>query len=331
VTEEAGHTLSDKVSDRERWEAEQRRAERELALKERELALKEREAQRQNRGEAWKSPLVLAILTAALAAGGNATLSYLGARQQHGLETLKAEGARILEMIKTDDTEQAARNLAFLVDTGLVENQQIRDKLGAFLKTRTPENSPSLPSPSSSSSSSSSSGPAFLSQREKAELLGGPAVIPSSDPDGRVAPDDPWIQANIIEIDIPQLRKIGDGKLDGLIKFHKTAAPALIGAFAEIEKEGLLGDIRTFDGSFVPRTIRASLVLSPHALGIAIDFNARWNWLGQPPAAPGQAGSLHRIAPIFEKHGFAWGGRSTPRPDPTHFEFIDRTALQRAR
>ncbi len=285
------------------------------------MALKEREAYRQSREAAWKNPLVLAILTAALAAAGNAAVSYIGARQQHELEAIKAEAARILEMIKTDDTEQAARNLGFLVDTGLVDNIRVREKLAAFLKTRKPENSPSLPSPTPST-------PSFLTQRERQEILGGPTIHNSSEQNRQILLDDPWIKANIIEIDVPQLRKISEGRTNGKIKFHKAAAPSLINAFSEIEERGLLADILSFDAAFVPRTIRGTVnLLSSHALGIAVDLNASWNPYGSPPAPSEQKGSLLRVVPILEKHGFAWNGRSTLRPDGMHFEFADRATL----
>lgn len=124
---------------------------------------------RQSLGDAWRNPLVLAIMAAALAAFGNGVVSYVGARQQTLLEASKAESARILEMIKTGDTEQAARNLSFLADTGLVTNDEVRSKLARFLADRTLQNSPRLPI-------EQTPGPAFLTRQEKQELLGGPQV-----------------------------------------------------------------------------------------------------------------------------------------------------------
>jgi hypothetical protein len=88
----------------------------------------------------------------------------------------------------------------------------------------------------------------------------------------------------------------------------------------------LLGDLKTFDGTFAPRVIRGTTrTLSAHALGIALDINVPWNALGRAPAA-GSEGSVLRLIPIFERHGFAWGGSST-RPDGSHFEFADRDRL----
>jgi hypothetical protein len=101
--------------EREKWRGE-------YELREREIKVKEREASRSR----WSSPLVLALLAAAIGAFGNAVAMWLNGRAQHDLETTKAEQARvleegkaeatrILEMIKTGDPEKAADNLKFLL------------------------------------------------------------------------------------------------------------------------------------------------------------------------------------------------------------------------
>jgi hypothetical protein len=99
---------------------------------------------------------VLAILAAAIAAIGNAVVATVNGRMQRrlevtkreaelALEATKAESTRILEMIKTDDTEKAAQNLTFLVDTGLVTEERRVEKLQTFLKQRKKGEGPSLP------------------------------------------------------------------------------------------------------------------------------------------------------------------------------------------
>ncbi|WP_333571184.1 hypothetical protein [Sphingomonas sp.] len=125
---------------------------RKLALDERRLAFEERkwEAEQAKRPESpWKSPLLIAILTAAAAAGGSAVVSRLNADAQLRVERLKGEQALITEMIKTDgDVGKTANNLRFLVDTGLISDPDRRAKLERYPNKVTPERLPSLASPS---------------------------------------------------------------------------------------------------------------------------------------------------------------------------------------
>ena len=131
--------------EREKWRAE-------YALREREIKVKEREASRSR----WSSPLVLAVLAAAIAALGNGAAIWLTGRSQHDLETTKAEqtrvleegkaeAARILEMIKTGDPEKAADNLKFLVDAGLISDADRRKNIQNFLAHRPAGKGPALP------------------------------------------------------------------------------------------------------------------------------------------------------------------------------------------
>jgi N-acetyl-anhydromuramyl-L-alanine amidase AmpD len=122
----------------------------ELAIKEREVAVKEGELQlKRNEASsaAWRSPLVLSVLGAALAAAGNAGVSYFNAKQQRELEDRRSEQARILEMIKTGSPDKAAENLKFLVDAGLVTDPSVSVRLGKFLNDRKPGTGPALPTP----------------------------------------------------------------------------------------------------------------------------------------------------------------------------------------
>jgi hypothetical protein len=131
--------------EREKWRAE-------YALRDREIKVKEREASRSR----WSSPLVLAVLAAAIAALGNAAAIWLTGRSQHDLETAKAEQARvleegkaeatrILEMIKTGDPEKAADNLKFLLDAGLISDADRRKNIQNFLADRPAGKGPALP------------------------------------------------------------------------------------------------------------------------------------------------------------------------------------------
>ncbi|HXO73309.1 MAG TPA: hypothetical protein VN838_30500 [Bradyrhizobium sp.] len=68
--------------------------------------------------------------------------------QQVSLENSKAESTRILEMIKTGNSEAAARNLDFLLRSGLITDPERVDKVAAFLRNLPPGAGPSLPAPS---------------------------------------------------------------------------------------------------------------------------------------------------------------------------------------
>jgi hypothetical protein len=118
--------------EREKWLGEHE-------LRKREVEIKERDASRSR----WSSPLIVALLAAALAAIGNAATIWFNGREQRKLEITKAEHVRILEMIKTDN-KQAAENLKFLTDSGLISDDDLKRRIQAFLATG---RSPALPPP----------------------------------------------------------------------------------------------------------------------------------------------------------------------------------------
>jgi hypothetical protein len=124
---------------------EQRRAE--IALRERELVLKERDSAR----AVWSNPLALAIFAAAVAAAGNAVVTWLNDNAQRDLEERKAEAGRILEIVKTGDPDKAANNLQFLIETGLIVDPERLKAMKAYLATRKPGEGPvvgAAPAPS---------------------------------------------------------------------------------------------------------------------------------------------------------------------------------------
>ncbi len=149
-------------------------------------------------------------------------------------------------------------------------------------------------------------------------------------PSGTVVPDPSWVAANIVTITISQLNNLVK---NGKVECHKAAAAPLQAVFAGIEAAGVLGDILTWDGLWVPRHIGSDprRGISRHSRGLACDINAEWNPYGGRQAPSGAKGSNYRIAPIFEKHGFAWGawfGRTSSLDAPPagdtdgmHFEY----------
>lgn len=118
--------------DREKWEADVRLRERELELKAEELRLKNRE----QRWARWFNPLAIAIAAAALAGYWNARVAEINGEAQQRLEEGKAEAARILEVVKTNNPDRAATNLTFLLDAGLIANAATRKSLAQYLASR---------------------------------------------------------------------------------------------------------------------------------------------------------------------------------------------------
>ncbi|MGH2748253.1 MAG: M15 family metallopeptidase [Actinomycetota bacterium] len=125
---------------------------------------------------------------------------------------------------------------------------------------------------------------------------------------GFVEPDSAWVAANIATSTVPIL---------GSVRCHRLIFDQLRAALAEIEREGLTASIRPGDygGCYVPRFIDRDprRPLSMHAFGLAFDINVSTNDYGT-------RGDLDpRIVEVFERWGFAWGGRWSA-PDPMHFE-----------
>jgi hypothetical protein len=116
---------------REQWRTD-------IAFRERELTLKERESGR----AIWSNPLALAIFAAAVAAAGNGVVTWMNDRAQRDLEERKAEAARILEVVKTGDPDKAAKNLQFLIDTGLIADPERLNAMKAYLAIRKPGEGP---------------------------------------------------------------------------------------------------------------------------------------------------------------------------------------------
>jgi GH24 family phage-related lysozyme (muramidase) len=136
--------------EREKWEAERSFRDRELSISEQQQKLSEAELELKRAeyvSSRWKSPLIVAILAATVAAFGNALVSYINATSQINVEAQKSEQARILEMIKTGSPDKAAENLRFLLEAGLITDTKIRNQLTQYLSTRKEGSGPALPSP----------------------------------------------------------------------------------------------------------------------------------------------------------------------------------------
>ena len=89
---------------------------------------------------------------------------------------------------------------------------------------------------------------------------------------------------------------------------------------------GLSLHLQSWDGCLAVRYKRGKAGgteadLSNHAWGSAMDLNARWNRLGQPPAGIGRPGCLLPLVAIANDQGWAWGGDFTT-PDGMHWEYV---------
>ena len=87
-------------------------------------------------------PILIAVWTAAIAAIGNGVVSWFNGQQMHRLENAKAQSAVILEVVKTNSPDKAANNLAFLVEIGVISQEQ--ERLKNYLKTRIAGQGPSI-------------------------------------------------------------------------------------------------------------------------------------------------------------------------------------------
>jgi D-alanyl-D-alanine carboxypeptidase-like protein/putative peptidoglycan binding protein len=129
-----------------------------------------------------------------------------------------------------------------------------------------------------------------------------------------------WRSKNIGEVVLPQLARVRGGPRDGKVHFHRKVAEQVRALFDAWEQAGLIGELLTWDGAFVPRFVRGSATtLSNHAWGTAFDVNFRWNQRGTVPALRDHEGSVRELVPIANLYGFYWGGHFSRR-DGMHFE-----------
>ncbi len=141
--------------ERERLEFDRQRANQDANLRERELALKEREIrvrEAEQHASSW-SPLMVAIIAAALGLFGNVLVTFLTgsenrkvargkAASDEKLENLKAQSSLILEAIKAGP-DTARNNLKFFVEVGLID-EPTKSRIQTWLEGH---ESPSLPPP----------------------------------------------------------------------------------------------------------------------------------------------------------------------------------------
>lgn len=124
-----------------------------------------------------------------------------------------------------------------------------------------------------------------------------------------------WNKDHLTTVVVPQLIGIKGVPAGGRILCHKLFAPKLVAAFADVEREGKLKYILTWDGLLNQRTMTGQPdKLSRHAYGLGFDINATWNPF-KGPASRGY-GTVLPLVQIFRRHRIGWLGDH----DPMHFE-----------
>jgi hypothetical protein len=106
------------------------------------------------------------------------------------------------------------------------------------------------------------------------------------------------------------------GKQTTHIYVNRDMSTALTQALALVEKRGLVSNLKTFDGAFCLRDVRAEPGKpSCHSYGLAIDINAKTNGIGN------EHGDMPiELVRCFFECGFTWGGKFR-RIDGMHFSF----------
>jgi hypothetical protein len=108
----------------------------ELTLKDREVTAREREVAAKDKEPHvpwWKNPLIIGLVGAILALGGNILTNILTNRASAEAERVRAQSSLVLAVIKTNgNTADSCGNLIFVVNIGLLDdpNNAIRNICG---------------------------------------------------------------------------------------------------------------------------------------------------------------------------------------------------------
>lgn len=142
---------------------------------------------------------------------------------------------------------------------------------------------------------------------------------PVPDNPEKITVTDDWVKKNLVTVQlIPELAALPGADIANL---HRLVAPKFEELVEAWRAAGVLGDIKTWNGSYSARLVRGTKIgtLSAHAWGSAFDINAKWNGLGVTSPAEGKEGSVLRLVDIAQKRGWLWGGFFN-RKDAMHFE-----------
>jgi hypothetical protein len=124
-----------------------------------------------------------------------------------------------------------------------------------------------------------------------------------------------WMVVYRLPSYVTQLTNTATGRPCTKIYTNKDCIKPLDRAFQNLKDNKLLSELKTFDGCFMIRDIRGIPGKpSMHSYGLALDFNAKENALGQPPKLSTE------FVKCFIDAGWTWGGNFS-RKDGMHFEF----------
>lgn len=137
---------------------------------------------------------------------------------------------------------------------------------------------------------------------------------------GRIEIDPVWVAENIVNVKLPGVNRT--------VPVHRLAQDKFIKAFTTIangtvivngRKVSLLSQVKTFDGTWVPRHVNwtASRGLSNHSWGIAVDINAANHFRAVNPQTEPNDPNLILWQKAFQPAGFKWGNSYA---DAMHFE-----------
>ena len=129
-----------------------------IALEEREVLVKERELDvkiADSRQTRWLNPLVVAIFAAASAGAGNVYIAWFNANEQRSvdiqrtqamikIERLKYEQTKIINVLNTPSADQAAENIGFLLEIGMISDTNLAQNLKTYLSSRKSGQGPHL-------------------------------------------------------------------------------------------------------------------------------------------------------------------------------------------
>ena len=142
-------------------------------------------------------------------------------------------------------------------------------------------------------------------------------------PDGTLSPA--WERLYIRRIDLPEPLRLdlvpGVAKepLVTKVTCHVLLTGRLMEVLEAVHERGLWEGLGGYSGGFQARRQRGGNRASLHTWGLAWDFGASRDPLGDKPGG-GDPDMPIEIVKIWEAHEFTWGGRWA-RPDQMHFQW----------
>ena len=124
---------------------------------------------------------------------------------------------------------------------------------------------------------------------------------------------EPEKEAHMTLWDVPSYLEVG--VIPKRLYCNKDLVDPLALALSNVISQGLVQQIRTWDGCFNIRKKRGAGSPSLHSWGIAIDINAAWNGFGKTPTMS------PALVECFTDAGFEWGGY-WHHPDGMHFQLV---------